>query len=84
MKPADASVVGDALNVVIVARRAGNAELADPILGQNTHAVQLSALGQHGEEPRGAAGVWGEVGLGDAGSARTVAAEGIRDEGEGE
>src|SRR6516162_1853908 len=57
MEATDATVVGHALHVVIITRRTRHAEPAHPLLRQEAHPIQLPTLGEHGEEPRGAARV---------------------------
>src|SRR5712691_13112146 len=57
MEPTDAAVVGDALYVVIITGRTRHAERAHPLLRQEAYPVKFATLGEHGEEPRGAARV---------------------------
>src|SRR5712691_6412712 len=57
MEPTDAAVVGDALHVVIITGRTRYAAPAHPLLRQEAHPIKRPPLGQHGEEPRGAARV---------------------------
>src|SRR5712671_230585 len=64
MEATDAAVVGHALHVVIITRRTRHAEPAHPLLRQEAHPIQRPTLGEHGEEPRGAARVHDAAGTG--------------------
>src|SRR6202011_3287794 len=69
----DAAVVGHALHVVIITRRTRHAEPAHPLLRQEAHPIQRPTLGEHGEEPRGAARVHDADGTRQTGPAHGAA-----------
>src|SRR5437016_913078 len=68
MEATDAAVVGDALHIVIITGRTRYAEQAHPLLRQEAHPIQRPPLGQHGEEPRGAARVHDAAGTRQTGA----------------